>query len=88
MATIGIMRGLKSLGKHVPDDSALVGFDDFEWADCFEPRLTVIAQPCIELGRRSAKLLLDRIKDPGKAPKTVRVKTSLVVRNSCGSTTR
>ena len=88
MTTIGIMRGLKSLGKHVPDDIALVGFDDFEWADCFEPRLTVIAQPCIELGRRSAKLLLDRIKDPGKTPKTIRVKTSFIVRNSCGSANR
>ena len=57
LATIGAMHGLRELGLRVPDDVALVGFDDFEWADYFEPRLTVIAQPCQEIGREAASLL-------------------------------
>lgn len=48
----------------ISDDMALVGVDDFEWAVCFEPQLTVIAQPCMDLGRNAAIMLLERIKAP------------------------
>ncbi len=84
LATIGSMRGLRRLGLAVPRDIALVGFDDFEWADCFEPYLTVIAQPCLDIGRRAAKMLLERLKKPEKEPTTLRLKTTLIVRSSCG----
>lgn len=84
MATIGAMRGLKRMQLSVPHDVALVGIDDFDWADCFEPQLTVIAQPCLEIGRNAAKMLLERIKKPEKEPTTMRLKTTLIVRNSCG----
>jgi LacI family transcriptional regulator len=84
MTSIGAMRGLKRMKLVVPRDMALVGFDDFEWADCFEPQLTVIAQPCEEIGRSAAKMLLERIKKPDREPKTVRHKTELIIRNSCG----
>ena len=47
-----------------PQDISIVGFDDFEWADCFEPRLTLVAQPCEEIGRRAAFLLMERIAAP------------------------
>ena len=86
MTSIGAMRGLKRMNLVVPRDMALVGFDDFEWADCFEPQLTVIAQPCEEIGRSAAKMLLERIKKPEREPKTVRHKTELIIRNSCGCT--
>jgi LacI family transcriptional regulator len=86
LATIGVMRGFRRLGLKVPQDVALVGFDDFEWADSFEPHLTLIAQPCLEIGRRAAKLLLERIKNQDRAPSTVRLKTRLIIRSSCGCT--
>lgn len=82
--TIGAMGALRERGRRVPHDIALVGFDDFEWADSFEPRLTVIAQPCEEMGVRAAGLLLKRIKDPGRKPRTIRLKPELRIRNSCG----
>ena len=56
MATIGAMRAIRARGLRVPQDISIVGFDDFEWADCFEPRLTLVAQPCEEIGRRAAAL--------------------------------
>jgi LacI family transcriptional regulator, galactose operon repressor len=82
--TIGAMRALRSANRRVPQDVALVGFDDFEWADSFEPRLTVIAQPCEEMGMRAARLLLDRLKKPSKRPRTIRLQPVLRIRNSCG----
>ncbi len=82
--TIGVMRGLVDRGLRVPDDMALVAFDDFEWADLFAPRLTAVAQPTTELGERAVALLLSRIDDPGLPPRTVRLPTTFVHRDSCG----
>ena len=84
LALIGAMHALRERGLRVPDDVALVGFDDFEWADYFEPRLTVIAQPCQAIGREAASLLVERIADVGGKRRTVRLKTQLIVRTSCG----
>jgi LacI family transcriptional regulator len=84
LATIGVLKGVRDLGLRVPDDLALIGFDDFEWADCFEPRLTVIAQPTELIGQRAAELLAARIKSPDAPPNSVRVVPTLVVRRSCG----
>lgn len=85
---IGAVRAIRSMGLRVPDDIALIGFDDFEWADCFEPRLTVIAQPVLEIGRKAADLLVRRIGagNDGEMmePKSVRLKPTLIIRNSCG----
>ena len=83
MATIGVMRAIGARGLRVPEDISVVGFDDFEWADCFEPRLTLVAQPCEEIGCRAAALLIDRIANPQGAPRTIRLSATLVVRESC-----
>jgi len=84
MALIGAMHALRDRGLRVPDDVAIVGFDDFEWADYFEPRLTVIAQPCQAIGREAASLLVERIGNPDGKRRTIRLKTELVLRTSCG----
>jgi LacI family transcriptional regulator len=82
--TIGTMRALSERGLRVPDDIALVAFDDFEWADLFAPRLTVVRQPTAELGQRAVRMLLDRLADRSRPPQTVRLPTTFVHRNSCG----
>jgi len=84
LATIGIMKALRARGLRVPKDISVVGFDDFEWADCFEPRLTLVAQPCVEIGRQAAFLLMERIAAPEGARRTVRLEASIVARESCG----
>jgi len=84
MATIGAMRAVRALGLRVPEDLSVVGFDDFEWADCFEPRLTLVAQPCDEIGRRAAALLVERIAAPDGQRRTIRLDAALNVRDSCG----
>ena len=82
--TIGVMQAIADRGLRVPDDVALVAFDDFEWADVFSPRLTVVAQPTDELGRRAVGLLLSRLEDPEQPPRTVRLPATFVHRDSCG----
>jgi LacI family transcriptional regulator len=82
--TIGVMQGLQDLGLSVPDDIALVAFDDFEWADLFRPRLTVVAQPIRKIGVEAARLLLARLKDRDRPTTTVQLPAQFVHRESCG----
>ncbi|MBZ9675019.1 LacI family DNA-binding transcriptional regulator [Mesorhizobium sp. ES1-1] len=83
MTTIGAVRAIRERGLSIPGDISLAGFDDFEWADCFEPRLTLVAQPCTEIGRQAASLLCARIASAGLEPQAVRLQAALQVRESC-----
>lgn len=82
--TIGAMRILGRLGIRVPEDIALVAYDDFEWAAHFRPRLTTMAQPMQEIGAEAVRLLLDRIGGPRREPEAVRLAPRFMHRESCG----
>lgn len=84
LMTIGAMQALREASIEVPRDMALVAFDDFDWADLFSPRLTVIAQPLEKIGAKALKLLIQRISDPEGVRKTIRLSPTLQIRNSCG----
>lgn len=81
--TTGALLALKDLGIRVPDDVAIVGFDDLAWADLVNPSISTVRQPTYELGRAAAQLLLDRISD-GLPPqhRTLVLKPELIVRAS------
>lgn len=85
--TIGALKAMGELGLEVPRDIALACFDDFSWADLFSPRLTAISQPSREIGATAVQLLLDRLEDPGRPPRTIRLPCTFVHRTSCGCTT-
>ncbi|RRQ89187.1 LacI family DNA-binding transcriptional regulator [Streptomyces griseofuscus] len=82
--TLGALRALRRHGRSVPEDIALCCFDDFPWADLFSPRLTAIAQPSRELGARAVRLLLERLAEPDRPSRTVRLPCAFVHRTSCG----
>ncbi|MEV6958445.1 LacI family DNA-binding transcriptional regulator [Streptomyces sp. NPDC051207] len=82
--TIGALRALRDAGLSVPRDIALCCFDDFPWADLFEPRLTAIAQPSTEIGAEAVRALLDRLAEPDRPARTVRLPCAFVHRTSCG----
>ena len=84
LMTIGAMRALREVKIDVPQDMAFVGFDDFDWADLFNPRLTVMAQPLEEIGAKALKLLIKRIKNPEGSRQTIRLQPTIQIRNSCG----
>ena len=79
---IGVIAGLRSLGKRVPDDVAVLGFDDIALARQIDPPLTTIAQPMRELGERAASLLLQRLAAPDVPVAGVLLPHRLVVRGS------
>ncbi|RMT97402.1 hypothetical protein ALP39_00014 [Pseudomonas marginalis pv. marginalis] len=84
LMTLGAMQALREAQIEVPGQMALVGFDDFDWADFFVPRLSLIAQPVQALGARAVDLLLQRMASPGSPPQSVRLAPTLQLRNSCG----
>lgn len=84
LMTIGSLRAIRGLGLRIPDDVAIVAFDDFEWADLVEPQLTAMAQPAQEMGEQAFELVSDRLADPGRPVRRVQLATSFRRRNSCG----
>jgi LacI family transcriptional regulator len=82
--TLGMVRALKAIDLHIPKDIAIAAFDDFEWADSFDPSLTALAQPCQEMGIRAIKLLLRRIEKPQRRPIRIVLEPELRIRHSCG----
>jgi LacI family transcriptional regulator len=82
--TIGTMRALRELGLRVPDDVALVCYDDFEWADLFEPRLTAIAQDVVTMGATAVDMLLARMDGEAGPIRKLQIPTTFNHRNSCG----
>ena len=72
----------------VPEDVALVGFDDLSHASLATPPLTTLAQPRVEMGVRAGHLLVDRIEGQTSAIKHIELPAYLVVRESCGAKLR
>lgn len=86
LTAIGVLMAVRERGLRVPDDIAVVGFDDFEWAEAFTPRLTTMVQPCQAIGRAAALLLKSRIDAQTDHHETMRIEPTFVVRESCGCT--
>ena len=84
LTTIGIMLAARDLGRAVPDDLAVIGFDDFDWAIAFRPQLTTMVQPCQMIGHTAANLLKRRIGMPESAPEIIHLEPTLTIRHSCG----
>ncbi len=86
--TAGAVNAVRSLGLSIPDDVALVGFDDLDWTTLVEPQITVVAQPALEIGRAAGELVLARIAGDPRPPRRTRLATELIVRESCGELLR
>lgn len=81
--TLGLMRALNEAGLSSPDDIAIVGFDDFQWAEAFRPRITAVAQSGYHQGAEAARLLAARIAKTASGPPVHRVlETQLIIRES------
>ncbi|MGL5860437.1 MAG: LacI family DNA-binding transcriptional regulator [Phycicoccus sp.] len=79
---IQLQRAAKRAGLSLPDDLAVVGFDDIPAAAVVEPALTTVRQPLVEIGRIVVRLLERAITDPAAPPERRRVIPELVVRDS------
>lgn len=82
---MGAVEALNQHGLVIPQDMALVGFDDIPYFSYLFPFLTVVAQPVYDLGMQAAQLLLCRLRGQVDAPPSqIILSTSLVIRYSCG----
>jgi LacI family transcriptional regulator len=83
---IGAMAAIHESGLRVPEDIALVGFDDIETARYTHPPLTTVHQDLLGQGQLAVNLLLARINGTTSAVETKVLPAELVVRRSCGCT--
>jgi LacI family transcriptional regulator len=81
---IGVLRAFAAGGVRVPEDVAVVGFDDIALGSLYDPSLTTVHQPMRMLGERACARLIDRIADPSLSPAVELLPTELVLRSSCG----
>ena len=78
---VGAIRALRDLGKSVPEDVSVIGFDGIDLSRYTIPRLTTVEQPVDEIARRSVNLLLDMM-EKGAAPRHILVKAIYRARES------
>ena len=79
-----LMATLASIGKRVPGDVMVAGFDDVNFARIVSPGLTTMHQPCAEIGATAYHMLLARVENSDLPPRSICLTAPLVVRASTG----
>lgn len=83
---VGAMKAINEAGLRVPDDIAVVGFDDVQYAADLD--LTTVAQPAFETGEKAAEILIDKARASSEAVRgeyrQIILPTKLIIRGSCG----
>lgn len=84
---IGAMKAIQQAKLRIPEDIAVVGFDDIILASYIKPGLTTSKLPMVEIGKEAARTLIEDINKNGKKKKKTQrkiLKTTLIIRESCG----
>jgi DNA-binding LacI/PurR family transcriptional regulator len=82
LMALGAMAALRDAGRTIPDDVAVIGFDDSPLARTTSPELSSVRQPIEEMGREMARLLIHEIRAPGGPARRVILGTQLIARGS------
>lgn len=82
-AALGVLAALRAAGKRVPEDVAVVGFDDVTLSRHVTPALTTVRSPIEQVGREAVLQLIKCIHNEAVEPLTL-LRTELVIRQSCG----
>ncbi len=83
LITLGALETIHKHGISIPNDLAIIGFDDMYWSNSLNPSLTAVKQPAYEIGKRAAELLIQRINDPERPTIQMMLNTELIIRKSC-----
>jgi len=81
----GALRALREAGLSVPDDVAVVGFDDLPTSALADPPLTTIRQPIRRVGAQAVETLIDILTNRPEPPRRITLSTELIIRSSCPS---
>ncbi|HEY5478472.1 MAG TPA: substrate-binding domain-containing protein [Gaiellaceae bacterium] len=79
---VGAMAAIEEAGLRVPEDIAVTGFDDAEYAASVVPALTTVRQDALGMGTAAGEAVLRMLEKPGTSPPVVLIETELVVRES------
>ncbi len=81
---VGALQTMERRGIRVPQDVAVVGFDGIPLGRVVRPSLTTVSQPMRRLGETAVDLLVERLRDPDREPRSVLLPVSQTRRHSCG----
>ena len=81
---IGAIDAAQRRSLRVPEDLAVIGFDDIQMSALTRPSLTTVRQPMQLLGEAAVTLLFDRLQNSNGLPRHEVLDTKLVIRQSCG----
>lgn len=84
LMTLGALNAIHDMRLRIPQDVAIVAFDDLSWAPSLNPPLTAVAQPTYELGKWAVNLLLQSVSEKNRKPVEIILKPNLIVRESSG----
>jgi LacI family transcriptional regulator len=87
LMALGVIYATQEAGLKVPEDIAIVGYDDRDFAGFVRPALTTVQMPCEKMGHVAAESLLSLIRGEVKAVEPTLVRGELIVRQSCGAKT-
>ena len=79
---MGVLSVLHEEGIDVPGAMSVTGYDDIEFAGVVAPALTTVSQPMRAMGAAAARLLKQRISEPGEPANSVTLKGELIIRDS------
>lgn len=79
---IGALKEFKAQGLRIPEDMAIVGFDNTSISSMYDPALTTISQPRYDLGSTAMELLIKRIHGELKEPQHIVLEHELIIRES------
>jgi LacI family transcriptional regulator len=79
---MGAIKAVQEAGLRIPEDIAIVGFDDIELAEYVG--LTTVRQPMFQMGKQAVERLMQLINDPSSPRQHLRIETELIVRESSG----
>ncbi len=83
-SALGAMKALREAGRRVPDDVAIIGFDDRPECILHEPALTTLRIPLYRMGYQALEVMARHLRDRVPLPDLLRVPTRLMIRESCG----
>jgi LacI family transcriptional regulator len=82
---LGAIYAIQDAGLNVPNDVAVVGYDNRNFTKTVRPRITTVSMPVIEMGGVAAELLLRQIAEGRKEEEEIKVKGQLIIRETCGA---
>jgi LacI family transcriptional regulator len=85
LMALGAIYGLQEMGIRVPQDVAVMGYDNRELTGYVRPAISTVTMPCYEMGQAAARMILGLVRGETDHYPPVEVQGKLIVRESCGA---